>query len=81
MYIYAADLVKMLKKVWKQTKLYVQEEAVPPLPGDAELRRLLDVAYHASLLTEEGRHTRWETLSDGLQTGSLPVLPAVVGYC
>lgn len=55
MYIYAADLVKMIKKVWKQTKLYVQEEAVPPLPGDAELRRLLDVAYHASLLTEEGR--------------------------
>jgi hypothetical protein len=54
-YIYAADLVRRLKQVWKRTRLYVREEQAPPLPPDAVLRRLLDVAYHASLLTEEQR--------------------------
>jgi hypothetical protein len=54
-YIYAADLVRKLKQVWKRTRLYVREEQPPPLPADAVLRRLLDVAYHASLLTEEQR--------------------------
>ena len=55
MYIYAADLVGRLRKVWRKTRLYVQEEAIPPLPDEAVLRRLLDVTYHASMLTEEGR--------------------------
>lgn len=54
-YIYAADLVRHLKRIWKKTKLYVQEEEVPLLPEDAVIRRLLDVCYHASLLTEERR--------------------------
>ena len=55
MYIYGGDLVGKLKQIWKRTKLYLREEQVPALPSDAVLRRLLDVAYHASLLTEEGR--------------------------
>lgn len=54
-YIYASELAKVLKKAWKKTKLYVREEEVPALPADEPLRRLLDVAYHASLLTEESR--------------------------
>ena len=54
-YIYAGDLVKLVKKVWRQTKLYLQEEEVPPLPSEKVLARLLDVAYHTSFLTEEGR--------------------------
>jgi len=54
-HIYADELVGRIKKVWRKTWLYVRGEEPPPLPADGILHRLLDVAYHASLMTEEGR--------------------------
>ncbi len=47
-YSYPSHLADLVKKVWPQ-------ESIQELPTDAQLRLVLDVAYHASLLREEQR--------------------------
>jgi DisA bacterial checkpoint controller nucleotide-binding len=75
-YSYPAQLAELIKKVWPR-------EAIATLPDDAELRLVLDVAYHASLLREEQRQVTFrvilippEDLPDdgGPPTGFSPIL-------
>lgn len=58
-YLYPPDLVQQLERAWARTRLYPAEEAPPALPSAPILRRLLDVAYNASLMTEEHRRPRF----------------------
>ncbi len=54
-YSYPSHLADLVKKVWPQ-------EAIQELPTDAQLRLVLDVAYHASLLREEQRPVTFRLL-------------------
>lgn len=51
---YPRSLIPILKRKWQSLDKRINGEP-PVLPSNAELETLLDVAYHASFLTEEGR--------------------------
>ncbi len=53
--IYPPALLGLLRRAWRASRLYVEDEAVPSFPPAAQVQTLLDVAYHASLLHEEKR--------------------------
>jgi hypothetical protein len=54
-YSYPSQLTELVKKVWPA-------EALEAQPADSQLRLLLDVAYHASLLKEELRPVTFRIL-------------------
>lgn len=54
MYSYPNELVAVIKKLWNASVQHKKEQ-VPELPTDDTLKNLIDVAYHASFLTEEQR--------------------------
>jgi DisA bacterial checkpoint controller nucleotide-binding len=74
-YSYPAHLAELVRKVWPQ-------DVLGCLPGEAHLRLILDVAYHASLLREEQRAVTFrvacippqELPGEGPPTGFAPVL-------
>ena len=53
MFQYPNTLLQEVREKWQKRKY--PGEHVPPLPSDDILSRMLEVAYHASFLTEEGR--------------------------
>jgi hypothetical protein len=53
-YAYPPDLVPEIKKAWVHNREFPGEER-PELPPDDALEELLNIAYHTSLLKEEGR--------------------------
>lgn len=55
MFIYPKELYPRLKKLWRSHLLSPHERKVPHLPADAVVKRLLEVAYHASFMSEEAR--------------------------
>lgn len=57
-YLYPHDLIKEIKGRWN-TKFWAGEK-VPNLPKDELLTTILDVAYIASLMTEEARRIRFQ---------------------
>lgn len=54
MYSYPRELINDIKKLWKVSVQYKKEQ-IPDLPSDKTLVNLIDIAYHASFLTEEQR--------------------------
>lgn len=60
-HIYPPDLVAIVKVAWKGRSLFPGEKR-PPLPPDDALRDLLGLAYHTSLLREEGRKLTFRIL-------------------
>jgi hypothetical protein len=52
-FTYPEDLVRTLHKAWDNRDY--PEQFIPDLPPDEQIRRFLEVAYHASMLTEEQR--------------------------
>jgi DisA bacterial checkpoint controller nucleotide-binding len=74
-YSYPGQLAELVKKVWPA-------EALNYLPSDSQLRLLLDVAYHASLLREELRPVTFRLLlgnPDEIITPELPPI-SVAGF-
>ncbi|MCE5212163.1 MAG: DNA integrity scanning protein DisA nucleotide-binding domain protein [Deltaproteobacteria bacterium] len=64
---YPKDIIPALKNVC--TKLEKRKYGKPPtLPPDEELHVLLDTAFHASFLTEEGRRTGFRILYVSFET-------------
>ncbi len=61
MVTYPADLIPELRRLWETIRMGKQER-VPELPGDEVLLDLLNVAYHASFLTEEQRRIGFRLL-------------------
>jgi hypothetical protein len=59
-YIYPSDLVEKLRKMWGK-KLYPIEK-IPTFPDDRIVRRLLEVAYHTSFMTDETRPSRFSIM-------------------
>lgn len=53
-FAYPDDLLPELKELWQQRRFRFLDSGAA-LPSDAEIMQLLQVAYHASFLTEEGR--------------------------
>jgi hypothetical protein len=74
-YSYPSQLAELVKKVWPA-------ELLDFLPTDSQLRLLLDVAYHASLLREELRPVTFRLLLVNPGEVSKPGLPAssVAGF-
>ena len=58
---YPLDLIPILKSKWKQRENR-RYGKVSSLPSTSELKILLDVAFHATLLTEEGRRPGFRLL-------------------
>lgn len=56
-YKYPADILEPLKAEWYEW--HRREADIPQLPDDDHLRRLLEVAYHASFTADEQRRTRF----------------------
>lgn len=54
MFIYPKELVKKVRESWRSVRM-TPDERIPPLPPDPIVRNLLEVAYHASFMTEETR--------------------------
>ncbi len=52
-FTYPEELVEHLRKAWRRRDF--PEQSVPRLPPTERLREFLEVAYHASMLTEEQR--------------------------
>jgi Probable sensor domain DACNV len=69
-YFYPGQLAELVKKVWPA-------EAIEHLPGDSQLRLLLDVAYHASLLREEQRPVTFRLLLGSPDEMVKPELPPI----
>jgi hypothetical protein len=70
MYKYPKDLISALKD--KSNKLQEQDHFKPPqLPSDKVLRNLLDVAYHATFATEEGRRPGFRVINYSLSEHKL----------
>jgi len=74
-YSYPAHLTELVKKVWPSERL-------AQLPEDNHLRRLFDVAYHASLLRDEDRQVIFRIMlgdpaslppEDGPPSGLMPL--------
>jgi DisA bacterial checkpoint controller nucleotide-binding len=74
-YSYPAQLAELVKKVWPA-------EGLDLLPGDSQLRLLVDVAYHASLLREEQRPVTFRLLAVNPADVIKPDLPplSVAGF-
>src|SRR5438132_2432663 len=74
-YSYPGQLAELVKKVWPA-------EAFEWLPNDSQLRLLLDVAYHASLLREELRPVTFRLLLVNPEELTKPELPplSVAGF-
>src|SRR5580704_12303062 len=74
-YSYPGQLADLVKKVWPP-------EAIDYLPNDSQLRLLLDVAYHASLLREEQRPVTFRLLLANPEEVTKPALPplSVAGF-
>jgi DisA bacterial checkpoint controller nucleotide-binding len=74
-YSYPAQLADLVKKVWPA-------ESIEWLPNDSQLRLLLDVAYHASLLREELRPVTFRLLLVNPEELTKPELPplSVAGF-
>src|SRR5260370_1774009 len=68
-------MCELVKKVWAP-------EAIDYLPNDSQLRLLLDVAYHASLLREEQRPVTFRLLLANPEEVTKPALPplSVAGF-
>jgi hypothetical protein len=60
-HIYPPDLFPLIATAWQQ-QFYFPEEERPPLPAEGALRELLALAYHTSLLREEGRKLAFRIL-------------------
>src|SRR3977135_3106178 len=69
-YSYPGQLAELVKKVWPA-------EAIDHLPNDSQLRLLLDVAYHASLLREEQRPVTFRLLLVDPEELVKPELPPI----
>src|SRR5258708_24294779 len=69
-YSYPGQLSELVKKVWPA-------EAIDYLPKDSQLRLLLDVAYHASLLREEQRPVTFRLLLVNPEDLVKPELPPI----
>jgi hypothetical protein len=69
-YSYPGQLAELVKKVWPA-------EALTYLPGDSQLRLLLDVAYHASLLREELRPVTFRLLLSNPEEIIKPEMPPI----
>src|ERR1700737_2556783 len=69
-YSYPGQLAELVKKVWPA-------EAIDYLPNDSQLRLLLDVAYHASLLREEQRPVTFRLLLVNPEETVKPELPPI----
>jgi hypothetical protein len=69
-YSYPGQLAELVKKVWPA-------EAIDHLPNDSQLRLLLDVAYHASLLREEQRPVTFRLLLVNPEEIVNPELPPI----
>ena len=54
MFTYPNDLVSHTQKAWKTVRFH-RAEILPTLPRAKVLKRLLEVSYHASFLTDESR--------------------------
>lgn len=74
-YSYPGQLADLVKKVWPPG-------AIDYLPNDSQLRLLLDVAYHASLLREEQRPVTFRLLLANPEEVTKPALPplSVAGF-
>jgi hypothetical protein len=55
MFIYPKELYTRLKELWRSQRLASDERKIPHLPPDPLLKRLIEVAYHASFMSEESR--------------------------
>jgi hypothetical protein len=62
-YSYPAQLAELVKKVWPKDRL-------AKLPQDHHLRKLFDIAYHASLLRDEDRQVTFRLIFE--DPGLLP---------
>ena len=60
-HLYPPDLVPLIATAWSKT-LFFPKEKRPPLPPDDALNDLLSLAYHTSLLREEGRRLSFRIL-------------------
>lgn len=54
MFIYPKELFLRLKESWRSIRL-TSTERIPRLPHDKIVKRLLEVAYHTSFMSEEAR--------------------------
>ena len=54
-YSYPAQLAELVKKVWPKDRL-------AKLPQEHHLRKLFDIAYHASLLRDEDRQVTFRLI-------------------
>lgn len=52
-FVYPTDIYEILKEKWNRKKW--KDDIIPPIPNKTAFQELLDVVYHASLLTEEAR--------------------------
>ena len=52
-FTYPEDLVRTLNEAWDNSDS--PDQYVPPLPENGQVQQFLEVAYHASMLTEEQR--------------------------
>jgi hypothetical protein len=52
---YPPDIIPILQAKWDEWKTRLRPGDVPPLPSTSEVEILLDVAFHSTFLTEEGR--------------------------
>jgi hypothetical protein len=60
MFKYPADLVELIKVTWKENKSV--SEYYDQLPDDETLKKILEIAYHASFMTEESRRVRFSII-------------------
>lgn len=60
-FLYPPDLVLLVQSAWA-TKNRMRSEKRPPLPAVESLTELLSLAYHTSLLLEEGRKLQFRII-------------------
>lgn len=66
---YPKNIIPVLKKICYKLKKRRYEKP-PPLPTDKELQILLDTAFHASFLTEEGRRPGFRIIYMPFESGA-----------
>lgn len=59
-YIYPSDLIEKLRQIW--TKKRYPIEKAPTFPDVRIVRRLLEVAYHTTFMTDETRPSRFSLM-------------------
>jgi hypothetical protein len=60
MFKYPSDLVDLVKVTWREHKSV--SEYYKELPEDEILKKILEIAYHASFMTEESRRVRFSLI-------------------